>query len=219
WISIDPNRTAEVDSAGIREVRAIGAEDIDLPESSVDAVFSCNALQFIDVERTMPHIRRILAPGGLFFAHFGPIWSGVDGHQLEYVEYQGRSLGFWKDTFVPPWGHLMYDPPELKAVLASALPDELADLIVHHTFVSSTINRMFFEDYIDVALDSGLEWVVVKATNTLDYSIETPNYDSELLKPVDIERLEERIERKRGRKTKLGPRDIFMVLRKRASTL
>ena len=214
WFSIDPNREAGRDPSGVHEVLAVRAEETPLPDASVDAVFSCNAFQFVDVAATLSQAARILKPGGLLYSHFGPIWSAVDGHQLEYVSYQGRDLTFWDDTLLPPWSHLLYDREELRALLRSGLPRELADVLVRHVHDSDTINRAFFEDYVAAALASGLDWVEVVATDHLDYEITPPPYDPALTREPDLAELAEKISARRGAPTRLGVRDVRMVLRK-----
>jgi SAM-dependent methyltransferase len=217
WYSIDPNRTAGVTSCGVREVLAAPAERMPLPDGSVDAVFSSNAFQFVDVPAVLAEARRVLRPGGLLYAHFGPVWSGVDGHQLEYVTYQGRQLEFWEDTLLPPWAHLAYGREELRTLLRSALPADLADLLVWHVHDSETVNRAFFEDYVTAALGSGLCWVELSASEHLDYEIEPPAYDPELLRRVDRDALAAELSARRGAPTQLGIRDVLMVLRKPTS--
>ncbi|ASO18736.1 SAM-dependent methyltransferase [Actinoalloteichus hoggarensis] len=216
WYSIDPNRSAEQDAGGVREVLAVRAEEMPLPDASVDAVFSCNAFQFLDVTATLAQAARVLRPGGLLYAHFGPIWSAVDGHQLEYVRHQGRDLAFWEDTLLPAWAHLAYGREELRALLRSGLPADLADLLVEHVHDGDTINRSFFEDYVAAALGSGLDWVRVSATSRLDYQITPPEYDAALLRKVDPAELAAEVSRRRGVRTQLGIRDVLMVLRKPA---
>ncbi|MBB5909968.1 class I SAM-dependent methyltransferase [Actinoalloteichus hymeniacidonis] len=214
WYSIDPHRAAETSQDGIREVITARAEEMPLADASVDAVFSCNAFQFLDVAATLVQAHRVLRPGGLLYAHFGPIWSAVDGHQLEYVRYQDRDLTFWDDTLLPPWAHLAYDREELRALLRSGLTEELADLLVAHVHDDDTINRSFFEDYVAAALASGLEWVQLSATDQLDYQIAPPEYDAGLLRTVDPAQLAREVSHRRGVSTQLGVRDVLMVLRK-----
>ncbi len=214
WYSIDPNRPDGIDPAGIRTVIAARAEEMPLPDASVDAVFSCNAFQFIDVAASLAQVRRVLRPGGTLYAHFGPIWSAADGHQLEYVSHAGRPLTFWEDTLLPPWAHLAYEPEQLRALLGSGLPHELADLLVWHVHESTTINRLFFEDYVHAALGSGLQWVHVAACEVVDYPIVPPTYDVALHRATDPVALSDELTRRRGRPTRLGPRDVLMVLRK-----
>lgn len=218
WYSIDPDRPAEQEPGGVREVITARAEQMPLPDAGVDAVFSCNAFQFLDVAASLAQARRVLRPGGVLYAHFGPIWSAVDGHQLEYVTYADRPLTFWDDTLLPPWAHLAYSRGELRALLRSGLPHDLADLLVRHVHDSTTINRLFFEDYVQAALDSGLEWVEVAACEEVDYAIDPPWYDPALLRASDPAGLSARLTRQRGQSTRLGPRDVRMVLRKPAET-
>ncbi|RKT82955.1 Methyltransferase domain-containing protein [Saccharopolyspora antimicrobica] len=215
WYSVDPNREAA--RSGVREVIAVPAEEMPLPDSSADAVFSCNAFQFLDIGRTLLQAARVLKPGGLLYSHFGPIWSAVDGHQLEYVSYQGRDLAFWRDTLLPPWAHLAYDREELRELLRSGMPEDLADLLVWHVHDSTTINRSFFEDYLDAAVRSGLQWCEVSASEHLDYEIATPELDSALLREVAPNQLAADLTRERGRPTSVGIRDVLMVLRKPAA--
>jgi SAM-dependent methyltransferase len=212
WYSVDPHRAAGTD--GVRRVLSERAEDLSLPDRSVDAVFSSNAFQFLDVRRTLAQAGRVLRPGGLLYAHFGPIWSAADGHQLEYVRYQGRDLTFWDDTLLPPYAHLSYGPDELAALLRSGLERDLADLLVRHVHDDDTVNRLFFEDYVLAALDSGLEWVEVTASSFLDYRIETPSYDPALARAVPLDELAAQVSRRVGRRTQLGVRDVLMVLRR-----
>lgn len=217
WYSVDPNREARTDPSDVRHVLAARAEDMPLPDASVDAVFSCNAFQFLDVVATLAQSARILRPGGLLYAHFGPIWSAVDGHQLEYVSYQGRDLTFWDDTLLPPWSHLLYSREELSALLRTGLPGELADLLVWHVHDSATVNRAFFEDYVAAALASGLDWLEVATSDHLDYDITPPPYDRALAREFDRATLAEEISVRRGAPTRLGVRDVLLVLRKPAS--
>jgi SAM-dependent methyltransferase len=214
WYSVDPNRAPGVE--GAREIIAAPAERMPLPDASVDAVFSCNAFQFIDVPASLEQVRRVLRPGGTLYAHFGPIWSAADGHQLEYVSYRGRPLTFWDDTLLPPWSHLAYGREELRTLLRSGLPEDLADLLVRHVHDSDTINRLFFEDYVLAALGSGLDWIEVGASDVLDYPIVTPEYDPALRRDIDLGALAAELTRLRQRPTRLGPRDVRMVLRKPA---
>ncbi|MFJ8228459.1 class I SAM-dependent methyltransferase [Streptomyces sp. NPDC094448] len=214
WYSIDPNREAGISESGIREVLAARAEDIPLPDESVDAVFSCNAFQFINVPEALAEIRRVLRPGGLLYTHFGPIWSAADGHQLEYVRYGDRDLAFWRDTLLPPWSHLSYPPEELRALLRSGLPEDLADLLVWHVHESDTVNRMFLEDYVAAALDSGLRWDTVAASAHLDYEIVPPRFDPALLREVTRADVAAAVSERRGRPTQIGARDVLMILQK-----
>jgi SAM-dependent methyltransferase len=213
WYCIDPNRRASGEDDELRQILTARAERMPLADASVDAVFSSNAFQFLDVVSTLAQARRVLRPGGLLYAHFGPIWSAIDGHQLEYVRYQDRGLAFWRDTLLPPWAHLSYRPEELRRLLRSALPQDLADLLVWHVHESPTINRCFFEDYVAAALASGLDWEEVSTSSELDYKIATPKFDPALLREPRLAELSAEVSQRRGAQTQLGVRDVRLVLR------
>ncbi len=213
WHAVDPNREPFRAASGDYQVLRARAEELPLADASVDAVFSSNAFQFIDVQAALTQIQRVLRPGGLLYAHFGPIWSAVDGHQLEYVQHQGRDLVFWRDTLLPPWAHLAYTRDELAGVLASALPPDLVELLLWHVHDSGTVNRMFFEDYVEAALGSGLHWVEVTASAHLDYAIDLPAFTPGSVREVDERELSDRCSQRRGKPTRVGYRDVLMVLR------
>ena len=213
WTAIDPNRRATTGLPPRYRMVTARAEDLPLPDASVDAVFSSNALQFMDVPAVLAQVRRVLRPGGLLYAHFGPIWSAIDGHQLEYVSYQGRDLVFWRDTLLPPWAHLAYDRAELTALLHTALPADLVHILIGHIFDSGTVNRLFFEDYVAAALGSGLDWLEVSASHHLDYDLALPDFDRTLLREPTPATLSAEWSARRGTPTTLGPRDVRLVLR------
>jgi SAM-dependent methyltransferase len=212
WCGVDPRHGTRAHDRQWR-IRGV-AERLPLRDGCADAVFSCNALQFVDVPGTLAEARRVLRPGGILYSHFGPIWSAPDGHQLEYVSHRGRDLLFWRDTLLPPYAHLRYGPDTLREILGSALTPDLVELLVHHVHESATVNRLFFEDYVRHALESGLEWLEVSASSHLDYEIRTPEYRHPLLTPVEPAALVSEVSRRCGGPRQLGIRDVRMVLRR-----
>jgi SAM-dependent methyltransferase len=56
------------------EALAGSAEQIPLPDASVDAVFAAQAFHWFDHERALPEIGRVLRPGGVFAI----VWNGPD---------------------------------------------------------------------------------------------------------------------------------------------
>src|SRR4051794_27755167 len=60
WYAVDPHREPSTDAGGLREVLRRRAEEMPLPDASVDAVFSCNAFQFVDVRAVLAQARRVL---------------------------------------------------------------------------------------------------------------------------------------------------------------
>jgi SAM-dependent methyltransferase len=217
WWAVDPRHpqsAAGLPEGGHGTVVALHgrAEAMPLPESSVDVVFSCNAFEFVNVGRALAESARVLRPGGMLYAHFGPIWSGVDGHQLEYVRWEGRDLVFWRDTLLPPWAHLLYDEDELRQILRTGIDERLVELVVDHVFHSAKINRLFLEQYVDLALAGPLDVVEIAASDELDYEIRTPPYEHPLL--AEQRDIHDRIFARYGRAYRAGPRDVRLVLRR-----
>lgn len=168
WVSVDPR--AEPSTGARYQVLGASIEEVGLEPGGFDLVFSCNAFEHLnELTRSMVAIRDALAPGGYAFAHYGPIWSGPDGHHLENVSWQGQELIFWRDNPIPHWSHLLLDPDELGAVLAEHFHPDLVARIIHSVHVDDWINRRFFEDYLDAFREAGLTLVSLSGQHVVDY--------------------------------------------------
>ncbi|BBA96589.1 putative methyltransferase [Actinacidiphila reveromycinica] len=64
-----------------------GAEEIPLPDGSVDAVLVGQAFHWFDPDRALPEIARVLRPGGAL----GALWN-TDDDRVDWVAGLGRSL-------------------------------------------------------------------------------------------------------------------------------
>ncbi|WP_213813792.1 class I SAM-dependent methyltransferase [Glaciihabitans sp. dw_435] len=76
-VAIDPSAEmlAKLDAAITDATSAVGtAEDIPLPDDSVDAVVVAQAWHWVDPERAVPEVARVLRPGGTL----GLIWNVRD---------------------------------------------------------------------------------------------------------------------------------------------
>jgi SAM-dependent methyltransferase len=76
-IPVEPDpgmRERLVAAGGAPEPRAGSAEEIPLPDASVDAVVAGQAYHWFDPARAHPEIARVLKPGG----RFGPLWNDRD---------------------------------------------------------------------------------------------------------------------------------------------
>lgn len=213
WHSVDPRNVAGVDGR-VARWRATG-EDLPLADGSADVVFSCNAFQFVDFAAVLREAHRVLRTRGVLYAHFGPIWSGPDGHQLEYVQHDGRELQFWRDTLLPPYSHLRFPADELRSVLRTALPVDLVEVLVWHVHSSPTINRLFAEDYLDLIRGSPFVLREFVVSDLLDYPINTPAYAHDLLdREVGLDELGVGTACARHGRHQLGIRDVRMLLQK-----
>ncbi len=77
----DPQMLAELQRA-MPEVRSApgSAEEMPLPDGSVDAVVAGQAMHWFDMDRAMPEIARVLTPGGVFAG----LWN-VDDDRVDWV--------------------------------------------------------------------------------------------------------------------------------------
>ncbi|HEY1133684.1 MAG TPA: class I SAM-dependent methyltransferase [Nocardioides sp.] len=120
---------------GARRHRA-GAEELPLADDSVDAVVVGQAWHWVDVERAVPEVRRVLRPGGTL----GLLWNTVDteaGGWVAAVEALDPD---------PPRGHdwrpddvgLPDGEPELAVVAWTwwVSPDDVAGCLATHSGVA-----------------------------------------------------------------------------------
>ncbi len=131
-------------SAGMREqlaravpdvaVYAGTAEEIPLPDGSVDAVLVAQAWHWVDRSRAVPEVARVLVPGG----QLGLVWNIRDERE-DWVAELGQILHDPGDhrrddrgIIGPPFGPVEHGDVEWKHRLG---PDELIDLAASRSYV------------------------------------------------------------------------------------
>ncbi len=90
-VAVDPiPDMLEVLRASLPETRALlgTAEEIPLPDNSVDAVLVAQAWHWVDPERAIPEVARVLRPGG----RLGLVWNTRD-ERLGWVRELGEIIG------------------------------------------------------------------------------------------------------------------------------
>jgi SAM-dependent methyltransferase len=94
-VAVDPiAEMLEVLSASLPDTPALlgTAEEIPLPNESVDAVLVAQAWHWVDPERAVPEVARVLRPGG----RLGLLWNTPD-QRLGWVRELGEIVGFAHD--------------------------------------------------------------------------------------------------------------------------
>jgi SAM-dependent methyltransferase len=102
-LDLKPDRfSPEARSAGV-EFYAGDAQQSDLPSNNFDVVFSFDAFEhFLDPPAVLREIHRILKPGGVLYASFGPLYFSAQGaHQWSSVDV--------------PYCHLLFREEHLNA--------------------------------------------------------------------------------------------------------
>lgn len=137
------------------------ARALDFPDASFDRVFSVAALEHVlELPRALVELHRVLRPGGVMFATFGPIWSGGKGHHVN-AEANGVTLhhGDARRNPIPDHAHLLLAPDEMRAAIARTHGAAMGDAVVQWIWHSAAINRLFFHQYQRAFAESPFELV------------------------------------------------------------
>jgi SAM-dependent methyltransferase len=134
-IAVDPlAEMLEVLSSSLPETPALlgTAEEIPLADNSVDAVLVAQAWHWVNPERAVPEVARVLRPGG----RLGLVWNTRD-ERLGWVKDLGRIIGHEKDPFshevtlAAPFTGIERSQVEWTSYLT---PQALIDLVASRTY-------------------------------------------------------------------------------------
>jgi SAM-dependent methyltransferase len=134
-VAVDPlAEMLEVLSTSLPNTPALlgTAEEIPLADNSVDAVLVAQAWHWVDPERAVPEVARVLRPGG----RLGLVWNTRD-ERLGWVKDLGRVIGHEKDPFshevtlAAPFTEIERFQVEWTSYLT---PQALIDLVASRTY-------------------------------------------------------------------------------------
>jgi SAM-dependent methyltransferase len=160
------------------ELRKADIRCIGLPECSVGALFSVSVFEhLLDFEQCLSEMHRILVPGGIVYAEFGPIWSSSLGHHV-YADVNGEQARHWDPGLNPldNFSHLLQGREEMAHTLEGSVSGPLAAAILSWVYDEDGINRLFYEDYLRIIeqspfelvhLDTDREYVAGRVLSTL----------------------------------------------------
>lgn len=153
----DPGRAA-------RRLAQADARHLPFSAGSIRRIFSVATLEHIlDLDRALHECSRVLTPGGLFYADFGPIWSCSVGHHV-YARVGEEEARHWKPgkNPVPNYAHLLMTREALRDRIRGSISEPLLEAVLAWIYDGDGINRLFFEDYLGAFERSPLEVIRVQ---------------------------------------------------------
>jgi SAM-dependent methyltransferase len=119
-------------------------------DSSFDAVLTLSVLEHMTpLPAGVREIYRILKPGGHFYALFGPAWSSPYGHHI--YERAGDPLLDFTCWQMPAHMHLLCSPEEIMHFYAEhGYGESGGHAALHWFYEADHINRLMYDDYIDI---------------------------------------------------------------------
>jgi SAM-dependent methyltransferase len=140
-------------------------------DNKFDVAFSVNAFEHIsNYIKALKAIKNCLKPGGILFTQFGPIWGSKVGHHIGVNE----KLKFQNENALPPWSHLTYKPSEMYRFMgAQGESDKDIEQTIYQIYQCPSINRLFYEDYIELTDLVGFSTVDIEAVSTRNLEPET----------------------------------------------
>lgn len=153
------------------ELVVMDGTNLKFPAEAFDFVYSINLLEHIHgVSKCIDEQLRVVKPEGYCFATWYPLWSSGRGHHVQddmvrewEKELTLSNQGFRNDgTFISDWDHLILSKKEMKSKLLRKLESEkLVHHIVDFIYSSPELNRVFFDQVMDIMKDKKLEIVEI----------------------------------------------------------
>lgn len=144
---------------GALSLRNADAARLPFEERSFDHVFSVATLEhLLELPRVLDEAFRVLRPGGIFYASFGPIWSSGKGHHVR-AEADGEEArhAIPEKNPLPDFCHLLLDREQLRAGLVGRVSPALGEAILAWVYDGQGINRRFHHEYVEAFRSSRLE--------------------------------------------------------------
>lgn len=176
-VDIDPRNLEQanraLDGRAIANCRFVLASDdgLNLPDDSFDAVFSTNTFEHVqDLDQAFREIYRILRPGGLLIARWGPLFYSPQGYHL-----------YWACQV--PYAHVAFGLDAVVALRNARAPRPLQA----RSWRDLGLNQKRFADYRNAAQHAGfsLERFRPVAVRSLDRLARLPVIGDLLIFGVD----------------------------------
>lgn len=133
-----------------RGALAADARALPFRDGSFDFIFSVATFEHVlELGLALDEMYRVLAPGGMVYSKFGPIWSAGKGHHV-YAKVGEKEARHFKPTTnpLPDFIHLLIEREQLASALVGRVDPELLEPVVRWVFDDQRINRLFFHHYV-----------------------------------------------------------------------
>lgn len=218
WSSVDPLHasTSEADS-GIRLYRA-RAESLPPQIRDVDAIFACDSFQHVnDVVQVYEECARVLKPGGVLYANFGPVWTAPDGAHIENVIVRGRRVDFWSGAVLPAWAHLLLEADDMRMLASQIHGDETGAALSEYIETSTWINRIPLNQHLSAPFRARLDKISLRGCSKFGYRYKPVTPPPAYRQLSDEAYVLEQCYRRYGlNEVELRVRDLEVVVRKPA---
>jgi hypothetical protein len=130
-------------------------------ESRFDLVLSVAYFQHVINLKEMFEIAYSnLRDQGIIFSQFSPIWSSAVGHHCSWIpNHRLKSAVEQGNGLIPPFGHLIYTEDDMKTLLSKCYDQNDLDWIIDSIYKNAQINKLFFDDYFRIFLQSDFKMV------------------------------------------------------------
>lgn len=143
-------------------------------DKTFDFVYSFNLYEHINnLSKCIDEQLRVLKDGGFCYARWKPIWSGPRGHHVHdnmvrlWENYLKIKTTVYKNDgqFIKDWSHLLLSKEEMFDSLMPMLKTaKLVNMIVEFIYLSDNINRIFFDEIMDLISKKNLLVVFLEKT-------------------------------------------------------
>jgi SAM-dependent methyltransferase len=130
-----------------------------------DLAFSVACFEHIHaLEAAVSVIHGALRPGGSLFTEYSPVWSSHEGHHCDWIPHHRRPASIVADQGrVPPFGHLLNTPAELRTLLEPHFEPDQLDWVIQAIYRDGYINRLFHDDYLRIMKQSRFDEVTCRS--------------------------------------------------------
>jgi ubiquinone/menaquinone biosynthesis C-methylase UbiE len=139
---------------GVEIIRA-SSDNLPYPNSTFDFAYSQSTFEHIQNHAgTLAEVKRVLKPGGLFYAQFTTPWSSCMGHHC-----MATMTPNWKNIqeCIPAWGHLYMNETELTDYIRKHTnSDACLRYILNFVFYSDFCNKIPYFKIRDAIVNSDL---------------------------------------------------------------